>query len=161
MASYGQLAQHKASFEAIHRIALSSMETKKGFIVPPWTPTLGTATGVLPSAEEATKAHDELIKPPGCIHIYTDGSGVNDRVGAAAFCSQTGEIRQAFMGTKHASTVYAGEVYGLVMALRMVVAMDRICSVYIFSDNQTAVKNVSNPTAKEAQHFLREVHQLL
>jgi ribonuclease HI len=137
------------------------MEIKKGFVIPPWAQTLGTTTGILPTAEEATRVHDELTQAPGCIHIYTDGSGIDDRVGAAAYCTQTGEIRQAFMGTNHTSTVYAGEVYGLVMALQMVVAADRLCPVYIFSDNQTAVKNVSNPSAKEAQHFLREVHGLL
>jgi hypothetical protein len=65
------------------------------------------------------------------------------------------------MGTQNASTVYAGEVYGIIMALEIAEAMDRICPIFIFSDNQAAVVAVTDPCAGKAQHFLRLIHDLL
>jgi hypothetical protein len=75
---YGPLAEHKYDFEKLNTPILQSMETKTGFVVPPWAESIGTTVVIAPSREVARLAHDEFVEQEG-IHIYTDGSGINDR----------------------------------------------------------------------------------
>lgn len=68
---------------------------------------------------------------------YTDGSGINQKVGAAT--AQVGHHSQSFpvfLGSTSCHTVYAAELFGILEALHIVVASRSILhTVLIFSDN--------------------------
>jgi hypothetical protein len=63
------------------------IDTRKGFIIPPWASSLGITTRIEPNKEEAEKVHYQLITAEG-IHIYTDGA-----VATALFMAKTGLLR--------------------------------------------------------------------
>lgn len=82
--------------------------------------------------------------------IYTDGSGIEDRIGVAALVNATGEHRHSQMGSDEVSTVYSTKLRGTKMALELAEELkhdDRVKNgVVVFSDSQAALKTLL-PTA--------------
>ncbi|EPS26195.1 hypothetical protein PDE_01131 [Penicillium oxalicum 114-2] len=74
------LERFSSTLESKHGLRLERLEKRIPHVVPPWW--------ILPpvcidkSAEEAVKEHD--AREPGTLRIYTDRSGINGYVGAAA-----------------------------------------------------------------------------
>lgn len=63
--------------------------------------------------------HLEHLSDHTAIHIYTDGSGIDGHVGTAAACTTMQEERIAYMGTEQISTIYAGELQGVLLAFEI------------------------------------------
>ncbi len=95
---------------------MTTFEPRKPYIVPPWWN--GPTIYIDSSADEAVCRHDinKLCRDRGVLDIYTDGSGIDSQVGAAAVAPEKGIGRMAYMGTEETSTVYAAELQGLAMA---------------------------------------------
>jgi ribonuclease HI len=156
------LQHHLRALTTAHSIPAQGIEQRRGLTVPPWSGTLDVVTTIHNSPEEATASHDKLIREhPSAIHVYTDGSGINDKVGSSAVWLAANTTRKAYMGTLQESTVYAGEVYGFIMALEMIRDSDRICPAYIFSDNQAGIRALNDPIAKAAQSIHRLLHETI
>ncbi|KAJ3552812.1 hypothetical protein NPX13_g11028 [Xylaria arbuscula] len=119
------------------------------YITPPWWK--GPTTHVREDVEKAESDHQrELESGRNTLLIYTDGSGINGHTGAAAVCPKIRQTRKAYMGRDTVSTVYAGELQGINMALQL--AQDqrqgrRRDKAILYTDNQAAIRSTSRKTA--------------
>lgn len=144
-----------------------NQETIKAFIVPPWWQR--PRFYIESNAEQAMKEHQkQQDHEMDAIHVYTDGSGINGHIGAAAVCTTTHETKSTYMGTETTSTVYAGELQGIILALQLAQA-DRATGnkrskLLIYTDNQAAIRSSANSRGKSGAYLLeiitREIQQL-
>lgn len=95
------------------------------------------------------------------LDIYTDGSGIEGQVGAAAVAPERGLRRLAYMGTDETSTVYAAELQGLAMATGIAKAVKmtepELWAVNIYTDNQAAIRSAAKPGTQSGQYLLRRI----
>ena len=77
-------------------------------------------------------------------YVYTDGSGIGGEIGAAVTLPMINYTRKAYMGDSTTSTVYAAELQGIRLALK--IALDdwnkgsRRKKLIIYTDNQAAIE---------------------
>ncbi|KAJ6437592.1 hypothetical protein O9K51_09799 [Purpureocillium lavendulum] len=102
-----------------------------------------------------------MRRETAALHIYTDGSGINGRIGAAAVCPTTQQIRSSYMGNEETSTVYAGELQGISLALQIAqqdrTACYRRSKVLIYTDNQAATRSSARPKGKSGSYLLKSI----
>ncbi|KAJ5598905.1 reverse transcriptase [Penicillium lagena] len=139
-------------------------ESRKAFVRAPWQVPPAV---FIDDRGIATQKHAEIYtKPPEEVPliIYTDGSGIEGKVGAAALVNSTGVSRRCHMGTDEVSTVYSAELRGAEMALEMAKELDSDRTqngVVIFSDSQAALKALLRPRMPSGQIYLCDCNTLL
>ncbi|PQE10727.1 reverse transcriptase protein [Rutstroemia sp. NJR-2017a WRK4] len=88
------------------------------YVAPPWWQ--GPSIRIASNAKTAKKQHKESLKhSSNRIFIYTDGSGIDNQVGAAAVSPLTRSTKMVYMGNSETSTVYAAELQGIKLALQI------------------------------------------
>ncbi|OHE90236.1 zinc knuckle [Colletotrichum orchidophilum] len=130
------------------------------FIIPPWWQ--GPRMFIADTAENARKEHQRCTEyETEAIQIYTDGSGINGHIGAAAVCATTYQIRNSYMGPDTISTVYAGELQGIILALEIAEEDkqkgNNRSKVLIYTDNQAAIRSSARPKGKSGSYLLRTI----
>ncbi|KAJ3560528.1 hypothetical protein NPX13_g9271 [Xylaria arbuscula] len=130
------------------------------YVTPPWWE--GPTTRIGEDTEQAESEHQrELESGRNSILIYTDGSGIDGHIGAAAVCPMTKQTKRAYMGRDTVSTVYAGELQGISMALQ-IAQEDRQQGhqrdkVVIYTDNQAAIRSSAKPLGKSGAYLLKVI----
>jgi hypothetical protein len=99
------------------RQGLETQEPILSFVTPPWRH--GPITYIDKSADKARSRHDREHEKHQSLSIYTDGSGIDGEIGAAAVCPLTQQTRTVHMGLDTVLTVYAAELQGISLALHI------------------------------------------
>ena len=153
--------------EAIHKMiqdgsgpSIWMQEHIEPFVVPPWWK--GPQTYIEETADKARKRHSALMrKETAALHIYIDGSGINSQIGAVAICPTLQQTRSSYMGTEDASTVYAGELQGISLALDIAhqyrVENYQRSKILIYTDNQAAIRTSAKPKGKSGAYLLKKI----
>ena len=108
-------------FEKRSGLRIANLERTVPFIVSPWW--VPPKTTIALNKSEAKQNHDQMahnLDPQCHLVVYTDGSGINDKIGAAAVVPSQGIVCRAFLGPSHCFTVYSGELQGIAMALCLI-----------------------------------------
>lgn len=97
-------------------IKTEDIEVSTAFLVPPWwTPPL---ISIASTKEQAINQHKTTIQnsmSKGLLLIYTDSSGINGKIGASAVAASISD--HAYLGPDTQYTVFAGKLYGILLAL--------------------------------------------
>lgn len=135
-------------------------ESRRAFIQAPWQ---APPEVIIDDTEVAVERHNQILtedprKRP--LILYTDGSGIEGRIGAAAIVGLEDQHAHSQIGDDSTSTVYAAEVRAIEMALAMVLestepwAKQAKNGVVIFVDSQAALRALGRPRMPSGQVYL-------
>jgi ribonuclease HI len=143
-------------------------EEKVAFVLPPWERRISC---YIEPSEAALATHDTITQQKRTQEgsetslVYTDGSGFEGHIGAAAVNIDDGDTvisDRRHLGTESQSTVYAAELSGIEMALDRAIRDNKdkptptkAREVILFSDSQAAIQAVMNPQRPSGQYVLR------
>ena len=95
------------------------------------------------------------------IFVYTDGSGIDNNIGAAAVLPLTRCTKMAHMRNNETSTVYAAELQGINLALQIqdedTEKRSKKNREVIFTDNQAAIRTFQTPTSRSSAYIVTKV----
>ncbi|KAF7366527.1 putative RNA-directed DNA polymerase from transposon X-element [Mycena sanguinolenta] len=114
--------------------------------------------------KDAARANMEEVVARGGFCVFTDGSGLDGGVGAAAVASRRGllgEKRQKHLGHQSEHTVFESEVCGAILALDIIASTPRLTSADIFMDCQPAIAALAAPKSQPGQYLLAAFHAAL
>ena len=152
---------YRSNFESILQQfphMCGKIETIETYIRPPWwTP---TATIQM----EATKdnAKDQHYKTQThldatTVMIYTDGSGIESKVGAAAYNSTTNEVSHQHLGSEAQFNVYTAELTALHLAVKQLGNHRDCLTGRIYTDSQAAAKAIDRPRRQSGQTIIKDI----
>ena len=134
------------------------IEKIQPFVRPPWW-TLKAATNIALNKESAEQSHDVTLAQAtqqNALVIYTDGSGINGRIGAATYSPTSNEIVKMHSGTEARFNVYGAELKAINSATeqaRKHARQYRKC--IIFADSQAAIKAIAKPRKQSGQSIIK------
>lgn len=133
------------------------------YLTPWWN---GPKTYVETSGEQATKKRKEQTENiRDYLYVYTDGSGIGGEIGAAATSPMISYTWKAYMGDSTTSIVYAAELQGIRLALK--IALDdwnkgsRRKKLIIYTDNQAAIRTVGRPSGRSGDYITADIVRLI
>ncbi len=139
-------------FEERSGLSIVDLEKTVPFIAPPWW--IPTKTTIAPNKSEAKQNHDQLaqnLNSQNHLIIYTDGSGINNKIGEAAVVPTQEIIYKASLGSTQCFTVYSRELQGVAMALNIITSQithSQISQATIFTNNQSTIRSIENPLSR-------------
>jgi ribonuclease HI len=97
--------------------------------------------------------------------IYTDGSGFEQGIGAAAIMTVNGTVTNTikyYLGQDNAHTVYEAEALAVSLALHMLTnSKSKMSKVTIGMDNQAVLMGLRNQKSKPSHYLLDRIHDSL
>lgn len=114
--------------------------------------------------EEEAEAKRREEEDEGDVQVYTDGSGIEGKIGAAAvlFRDETPRGAMRFqLGADTANTVYEGEAVGALMGLKLIEQEDNVRVASMFIDNQAAITATSLIKPAPGHYIMDALHDEL
>ena len=136
---------------------IHKLERKPAYIVAPWWES--PAVNILNSKEKATQSHNEYLisKPSAETVAYTDGSGINEKIGSSCVIQGKTNVIKKFLGANTCSTVYMGELQGIEDSLSYTLSQDQSSGIRIFTDSQAALHALENPNGCSAPQIMQKI----
>ena len=90
--------------------------------------------------------HDRIQMLPDdtIVTIYTDGSGIENKIGAAAYNSSMNEVNHQYLGSETQFNVYTAELKALHLAMKQLRNHGEYQTGRIYSDSQASVKAIDH-----------------
>ena len=143
-----------------------TMEEIHPYIKPPWWTLTNTTTHIanIPK-DKAKEEHENFLRDnntPNIIYIYTDGSGIENHIGAAAYSPTTSTVAHDYLGKTDNANVYAAELTAIHLGVKMAgKSQEQYDKCYIYVDNQSAIQAIDNPKQQSGQYIIRNILQSL
>ena len=125
-----------------------------------WSPPYETE--IQGDKKSAKLKHNTTHYDENTLTIYTDGSGIEGHVGAAAYSPKTSQTRQQYLGSDEEHNIYSAEVTAFELAAG--IALDSPLSYakcVIYADSQSAIQGINNPNKQSGQRILISAIQKL
>lgn len=163
-AKLSPLHKLESRFTEAFKKDLSNLEKSSLFLARPRcnAPLISIAS----NTKDAFESHNSSIRNPSNFAIYTNGSGMNHRIGAAAVemftpipraFPITTSVKSAYLGKDTEFTVHDGEFQGLSMALEIIAEDNSDRQAIIFTDSQAAICAVGNLHSQSGQYILHRI----
>ena len=138
---------------------MHDLETIVPYIRPSWW-SLKASIHIDVNKEIAETHHlCTTSRPDNSAHIYTDGSGINNRIGAAMYCHTDQQVKQRYLRKSSESMVYAAELEAIHMAV--IHTKDHLTPQFmecrIFSDSQAAMRSLAKPKCQSGQLIIKQI----
>ena len=143
-----------------------TMEEIHPYIRPPWWSLTNTTTHIANTPKDKAKEeHENFLKDnntPNALHIYTDGSGIENHIGAAAHSPTTSTSAHQYLGKADAANVYAAELTAIHLGINMAgKSHEQYDKCFIYVDNQSSIQAVDKPKQQSGQYIIRNILQSL
>jgi hypothetical protein len=109
---------------------IERLETRQPYYIPPWKSPLDIKIALFKEETEKHHATDEHITH---IRIYTDGSGLNNRVTTTAVTPYNYTATQ--LGCTGDTQMYHGKLLKIALTLQQETSSDKTNSITIYSDS--------------------------
>ncbi|KIJ22827.1 hypothetical protein M422DRAFT_276688 [Sphaerobolus stellatus SS14] len=120
---------------------------------PAWQPEFTTHI-----AEDREAASRSIRARTDELHIFSDGSGIEGHIGAAAITTPSRERLRLHLGTDDEHTVFEGELVGVLLGLELIGRFPNARTVLIALDNQAAIRALCSNKPQPGQYLLDEIH---
>lgn len=107
-------------FEKKSGLRIANFKRTAPFIISLWW--VPPKTTIALNKSEAKQNYNQMaynLDPQCYLVVYTDGSGINDKIGVAAVIQSWKIVCKAFLGPSHYFTVYLSELQGIAMAFNI------------------------------------------
>ena len=136
--------KHRSNLENILQqfphITVGNIETIEPFIRPPWW-TLKAEIKIEPTKDNASILHNKSQEcATTTMMIYTDGSGINNNIGAAAYNATTNTTTHQYLGSETQHNVYAAELKAMHLGVKMLENNDEYLRCHMYMDSEVAIK---------------------
>ena len=152
---------HRSNFENILQqfpCLTGWSETIEPYIRPPWwVPKVKIK--IEATKDNAKDQHDEICERPKAltVAIYTDGSGIENKIGAAAYNSSANEVGHQHLGDVTQFNVYAAELTALHLAVQQIQNPHEGRVHRIFTDSQAALRAIDHPRRQSGQMIIKDI----
>ena len=135
----------------------TQIETIEPYIRPPWWLSK-IQIKMSPSKEDAKALHNEIqeLTGPTTAVIYTDGSGIEGKIGAAIYSLTMDKVAHQHLGTETQHNVFIAEVTALKMAAEIMQEDHSYTDCHIYTDSQASIKAIENPQQQSGQAIIQD-----
>ena len=134
----------------------TKIETIEPYIRPPWW-TSRIRVQVPINKAVAKDLHDKLAPhiPEDTMVIYTDGSGIDEQTGAAAYNKSLNQTTHQYLGRQEHYNVYGAELSAIDLGIsQWRKRLDVFPNCHIFTDNQATCASVQKPGRQSGQSII-------